>query len=173
MFEQPQKTDRKLLWKVIPVAAGVFLAVVLLIVFFSIGGSRDTAPLTGVLHAGHPTYDWYQKYVVMDVKNQKIQLGKNYLGDRIVMCSGLIENGGEKALDVVEVKLVLFNYDKPVWETTRTPIRPDGRIEPIPPLGKRSFSLYLEALPESWYAGQAEMTISGFRFVDVEQRGAR
>lgn len=162
-FKEPEKS-RSTLWKVLPLALLVFAGLVGLVLFFSYQTESKPADLTGVIREGHPDFDWYRKYVKLDPANQKIQLGQNYLGDKVVMFSGLIENGGEKTLDVVEVKLVLFNYQKPVWETTRTPIRPDGRMEPIPSLGKRSFSLYVETLPEAWDAGQAEMWITGFRF---------
>jgi len=120
--------------------------------------------LTGVLRKGDPNFDWYNKYVTIDHESQKIQLGTNSAGDRIVMFSGTISNEGEAALDVVEVKLVLFNYGKPVWEAVGTPVRPDGGTQPIPPLGRRSFALYAETPPETWDSGQAEMRIKGFRF---------
>ncbi|RPI28149.1 MAG: hypothetical protein EHM61_06135 [Acidobacteria bacterium] len=168
MFEQIQQTDkpdRSLMWKVIPVAVVVFGVIVGLVILLAFNKQTESTALEGVLRAGDPNFDWYKKYVSIDHESQKIQLGTNYAGDKVVMFAGTINNGGEKTLDVVEVKLVLFNYEKPVWETVRVPIRPDGRIEPIPPLGRRSFSLYVEALPEAWDAGQAEMWIHGFRFV--------
>ena len=166
MFEdiKEPKNSRSMLWKVLPLAVLVFAAIVGVAVYFSYKAESQPPDLTGVIRKGHPDFDWYSKYVMLNAENQKIKLGQNYLGDKVVMFSGLIENGGEKTLDVVEVKLVLFNYEKPVWETVRTPIRPDGRMEPIPPLGKRSFSLYVETLPAAWDAGQAEMWITGFRF---------
>jgi len=167
MFEQIRETDkpnRGLLWKVIPVAVVVFGIIIGLFIYFGFNKETHSAPLTGVLRKGDPNFEWYKKYISIDHQSQKIQLGTNYAGDRIVMFSGVINNGGEKTLDVVEVKLVLFNYEKPVWETVRTPIRPDPRITSIPPLGRRSFALYVETLPEAWNAGQAEMWIEGFRF---------
>ncbi|RPJ56648.1 MAG: hypothetical protein EHM23_01415 [Acidobacteria bacterium] len=168
MFEQIRQTDkpdRSLLWKVIPAALILFAIIVGLVILFAFDKPSESAPLTGVLRAGDPNFEWYKKYLSIDHESQKIQMGTNYAGDRVVMFAGTINNGGEKTLDVVEVKLVLFNYEKPVWETVRIPIRPDSRIEPIPPLGRRSFALYVETLPEAWNAGQAEMWISGFRFV--------
>ena len=173
MFEQIQETakpDRRLLWRILPLALVVFAVLIGIFIFF--GFNKESAPpkLVGVLREGDPNYDWYEKYVTLDPKSQKIQLGTNYAGDKIVMFSGVVNNGGEKALDVIEVKLVLFNYQKPVWETVKTPIRPGGRITPIPPLGQRAFSLYVEALPAAWDAGQAEMSISGFRFADTTPR---
>jgi hypothetical protein len=154
------------MWKVIPVAVVVFAAIVGVFILFGFNKQDESVVLDGVLRAGDPNFEWYKKYVSIEQESQKIQLGSNYAGDKIVMFSGTIHNGGEKTLDVVEVKLVLFNYEEPVWETVRVPIRPDGRITPIPPLGRRSFSLYVETLPEAWNAGEAEMWIHGFRFAD-------
>jgi hypothetical protein len=169
MFEQlgeKNRPDRKLLWRVIPLAALVFAAIIAVLVFFAFDKPSVSATLSGVLREGDPNFEWYKKYVSIEQESQKIQLGTNYAGDKIVMFSGVINNGGEKNLDVVEVRVVLFNYEQPVWETVRVPIRPEPRIPPIPPLGRRSFSLYVETLPEAWNAGQAEMWVHGFRFAD-------
>lgn len=167
MFEQIRETDkpnRGLLWKVIPIAVVVFGIIIGGFVYFGFKKPSQPGPLTGVLRAGDPNFEWYKKYVSIDHKSQKIQLGTNYTGDRIVMFAGTINNGGEKTLDVVEVKVVLFNYDKAVWETVKTPVRPDSRVPLIAPLGRQSFAFYVEALPAAWNAGQAEMWINGFRF---------
>lgn len=172
MFDQIGKTDkpeRRLLWKILPLAAVVFAIIVGVLIIFGFNKETDSVPLVGVLHSGDPNFEWYKKYVSIEQESQKIKLGTNYAGDKIVMFSGIINNAGEKYLDVVEVKLVLFNYDKPVWETVRTPVRPGGRITPIPPLERRAFSLYVEALPEAWNAGQAEMWVHGFRFADAQK----
>jgi hypothetical protein len=172
MFEQvrgDEKPNRGFLWTAVPLAALAFAAVIGFFVYFGFTKPTNPEPLTGVLRAGDPNFEWYKKYVSIDPKSQKIQLAQNMAGARIVTFSGVIKNGGEKTLDVVEVKLGLFNYLKPVWEGVRTPIRPDDRIPPLGPLEERPFSLYVEALPEAWNAGQAEMWISGFRFAKPER----
>ena len=168
MFEQPAKSQRGLLWKVLPVAALVFVAIIAVFVYFGTRRNQEVVVPTGVLHEGDPDYGWYSKYVRLDPNAQKIQLGQNFLGDRVVMFSGIIENGGDKVLDVVEVKLALFNDDKLVWETTRRPVFPGDRRGPIPALGKRPFALYLETLPDAWTASHAEMSVQGFRFLKRE-----
>ena len=78
--------------------------------------------------------------------------------------SATIENQGEKSLDVVELKMTFFNYETTVWETTRNPIRPGGYTSPLQPLKRRSFTLYIQDLPNGWLASHAEMDINGFRF---------
>ena len=93
-----------------------------------------------------------------------MEMGLNFAGNRIVKFAGTINNGGEKALDIVEVKLAFFNYDELVWETTRTPIRPGPYTPPIPPLSERAFSFYFEKIPERWKASHSEMSLQGFRF---------
>ena len=169
MFEQTnvKTTNRAFLWKALALAALVFAAIIVFFVYFGFTKPTNPAPLTGVLRAGDPNFEWYKKYVTIDASTQKIQLAENMAGDRIVTFSGVIKNSGEKPLDVVELKLTLFNYEKPVWEGVRTPIRPDGQNSVIMPLEERRFALYVEALPQAWNAGQAEMWINGFRFAKV------
>ncbi len=108
---------------------------------------------------------WYYKYV--GLSNPKIQMGKNFAGNQMIMISGMIENKGEKTLDVVEVKLVLFDHAQPVWQTARIPIRPGPGTytSPIRPLEKRGFTLYVQKIPKGWSANNAEISIHGFRFL--------
>ena len=166
MFEQTNANvpSRSFLWKALALAAIVFAGIIAFFVYFGFTKPTSPEPLTGVLHAGDPNFDWYKKYLTIDPESQKIQLAQNMAGARIVTFSGIIKNNGEKPLDVVEVKLVLFNYEKPVWETVRAPVRPNSRESLVMPLEERPFSLYVETLPEAWNAGQAEMWIHGFRF---------
>jgi hypothetical protein len=163
MFEQPEKQPNLLL-KILPIAALVLVAVVALLIYVSRRPQAETAELTGIVRAGDPMFDWYENYLRLEEDSLNIQLGQNFAGQRMVMFSGIIENGGERTVDVVEVKLVLFNYEDPVWETTRTPIRPGPYTRPIPPLERRSFTLYLGEIPQEWHASNAEMSIHGFRF---------
>ena len=120
--------------------------------------------IIAILHQGDPDFEWYEKY--MTLKDPRVKMGRNYRGNRMVMFSGLVENGGEKTLDVVEVKLTFFNADVLVWETARIPIRPrpGTYTPPLRPFGRRGFTLYVENVPENWQASNAEMSIHGFRF---------
>lgn len=162
---QPQQTGRSTdLWKILPLVVGTFAIVVGLFVYLFEPKTAEKKEITGVLRSGNPNFSWYSKYVTL--RKPRVKMGRNYAGNRMVMFSAVIENGGEKALDVVEVKLIFFNADVPVWESTRIPIRPGSGtyMPPIEPLGKRGFTLYVENLPKNWQASNAELTINGFRF---------
>ena len=163
MFEQPEKRP-SLLLKIMPIAALILIAVVALLIYDSRRPRAESEELTGVIRAGDPMFDWYENYLRLEEDTLRIELGQNFAGQRMVMFSGVIDNGGERTVDVVEVKLVLFNYEEPVWEATRRPVQPGPYTPPIPPLGRRSFTLYLGEFPDEWHAGNAEMSINGFRF---------
>ncbi len=167
MFQVPHNQDSsRILWTIIPLVTIGFLTLVGLVIYLLQPKPQINTRPTGILVDGNPDYDWYRNYV--ELKNPKISMGKNFAGKRMVMFAGRIENNGEKTLDAVEVKLVLFNFDKTVWETTRIPIRPDPGTytPPIPPFRSRGFTLYLETVSEDWHANHAEMDIRGFRFKD-------
>jgi hypothetical protein len=166
MFEQRQKRQPSSLWKVLPIAVLVFVGLVAGAIYLTQFEKVDGEELTGIIHQGDPDFEWYQKYV--ELKDPKIEMGLNFAGKRIVKFAGLIQNGGERTLDVVEVKLSFFNYDELVWETSKTPIRPGPYTPPIPPLSDRSFSLYFEKIPEGWKASHAEMSLEGFRFTESQ-----
>jgi hypothetical protein len=162
MFEQRQAERTTLIWKVLPLALGVFAILVGGAIYLSIHTPVEEGELKGIFHRGDADFDWYSQYVKL--KNPKIEMGLNFAGKRIVKFAGLIENNGEKSLDVVEVKLSFFNYDELVWETTRTPIRPGPYTPPVKPLSDRAFNFYFEKIPDGWKANEAEMSVEGFRF---------
>ena len=165
MFDtQGRRNSSTTLWKILPFAAIGFLALVGGMVYLLQPEPETSVQLTGIQRQGDPDYEWYRKYVKLE--KPQISMGRNFAGKRMVMFSGRIENGGEKSLDLVEVKLVFFNYEKPVWEMTRIPIRPapGSYTLPIEPFETRGFTLYVEDVPEQWRASYAEMDIHGFRF---------
>jgi len=166
MFEQPQQKKSSLVWKIMPLALILFAILVAGAIYLTQFDQVELEELSGVLYKGDPNFDWYEKYV--ELTNPKIEMGLNFAGKRIVKFAGLIENEGEKTLDIVEVKLSFFNYDELVWETTKTPVRPGPYTPAIPPLSNRSFSLYFEKIPEGWKASHAEMSLQGFRFSEVQ-----
>lgn len=163
MFER-SATERTSLWKILPLVAITVVIVTILFVYLFQPQAAPREEITGVLRAGDPDYDWYNKYVTLT--KPLVKMGRNFAGKRMVMFSGVIENGGERSLDAVEVKLLFFNADVPVWETRRVPIRPGSGAytPPIRPLEKRGFTLYVEDVPGTWRASNAEMEVSGFRF---------
>ena len=161
MFDTDHR-PRTGIWKMLPIA---LLAVVgwAVLVYLGLGPKEQPAvALTGILRAGDPTYEWYSPY--LDLKKPKIQMAKNLAGKRTVIFSGVIENNGEKVLDVVEIGVHLFNHDELVWETTRRAISPGAYSPPLQPLKRRGFTLYVETIPGKWRASNAEMEIRGFRF---------
>lgn len=151
--------------KFMPVALAVFVALIVGAIYLSQQSHPPLEKLEGVLHDEDLDFEWYQQY--LELKNPKIQMGLNYAGNRIVMFSGVISNQGERTIDVVELKIVFFNYDELLLETHRTPLRPSPYTPPIPQLSERVFNFYVERIPEGWKSSHAEMSISGFRFANA------
>ena len=162
MFQTTAAARTKEHWKIlIPVGlAAVLLAGV--VIFMHDPKPQAREELTGVLRYGDSDYGWYREHV--SLTRPRLQMAKNIAGNRMAVFSATIENQGERTLDVVEMKMVFFNYDEPVWETTRTPIRPGAYTAPIQPMKNRSFTLYIQDLPRGWMSTRAEMDINGFRF---------
>jgi len=162
MFQTNAAARTKEHWKIlIPVGlAAILLASV--VIFMHEPKPKERKELTGVLREGDSDYGWYREHV--SLTGPRLQMAKNIAGNRMAVFSATIENQGERALDVVEMKMIFFNYDTPVWETTRTPIRPGAYTAPIQPMKKRSFTLYIQDLPRDWMSTRAEMDINGFRF---------
>ena len=162
MFQTTAAARTKEHWKIlVPVALAATL-IVGAVVFLHDPKPQHREELTGVLREGDSDYGWYRDHVRMT--GPRLQMAKNLAGNRMAIFSATIENQGEKELDVVEMKMVFFNYDTPVWETTRTPIRPGAYTAPIQPMKKRNFTLYIQDLPRDWMSTRAEMDINGFRF---------
>ncbi|HUG43903.1 MAG TPA: hypothetical protein VMN76_06645 [Acidobacteriota bacterium] len=164
MFESREPKTLKRLGKFLPISVGAFLLIVAGVVYLATKDGAVEAELIGVLREGTPDYEWYRPLV--ELQDPKISMGRNLAGNRILMLSGVVENRGEKTLDVIEMRVEFFNYDVLVGETVRTPIRPGPYSPPIAPLSKRSFDFYLQEFPEDWMAGSAEMSLQGFRFVE-------
>jgi hypothetical protein len=162
MFETVKQGRKSHLWKFIPLAVILFGALVFLALFFAGSGRSEQEELTGIIRRDNPDFQWYSEYV--ELQGTKIQMGLNFARKRILMISGVIQNGGERTLDVVEVKLTFFNYEEPVKEIRRTPIQPSRYTPPIPPLNSRAFSFYVEDFPKDWKQSHAEIELNGIRF---------
>ncbi len=162
MFQTTTSARTKEHWKIlVPVGLGAALLAGV-VIFMHDPKPQQREELTGVLREGDTDYGWYRDHV--SLTQPRLQMAKNLAGSRMAIFSAIIENQGERALDVVEMKMTFFNYDTPVWETTRTPIRPGAYTAPIQPMKKRSFTFYIQDLPRDWMASRAEMDINGFRF---------
>lgn len=157
-------------WKFALISMVVLGLALSVVIFLMQQGASDKIPLTGILRKGDPDYEWYQRYIKL--KKPQVKMTSSFSGGQLVLFSGIIENKGERTVDVIEVQLSFFNYDDLVATTLKTPIRP-GPASRTPAIGtfeERGFTLYLEDLPEGWLALHAEMAIHGIRFV---KRGAR
>ena len=152
-------------WKFLALG-GLLFAIIIGLVLFSLDRSSQELPdLDGVLHRGHPDYDWYRPYLT--IEDPRVQMTRNFAGSQLVLFSGSLKNQGERVLDAVELELSFFNHDELVSTTTRFVIRPEPtvRTPPLRILEERGFALYLEDFPEGWLAMHAELAIHGFRFL--------
>jgi hypothetical protein len=163
VFESEDKPRSPHFWRIIVIAAILFVAITGLLLFFLQQGVEEEAALTGILHAGDPDYDWYGKY--MGLENPQIKMGKNFAGNRFVIFSAIIENNGERTVDVVEVQLSFFNYDELISSVIRTPLRPGPYVRPIQTFEERAFTVLVEEIPPNWLAQNAEIAIRGLRFI--------
>lgn len=147
----------------------VFLAILFLPAFWTGCRRAETSEeeLTGILHEGDPEFDQYRSHV--ELRDTKIQMGLNFNRKRIVMVSGVIANTGDRAIDVVQVKVSFFNYEKLIDESIHTPLKPGPYTPPIKPLSEWAFSFYIEEIPKGWGGSHAEMSLYGFRFAKQEQ----
>ena len=166
MFEAKVAGRSSHFWKFIIPSAALLAVVLPIVVFLLQQRGPDQAPLTGILRKGDPDYQWYQKYIRL--KEPQVKMTSSFSGNRLVLFSAIIENRGERKVDVVEVELSFFNYDDLVSTTVKTAIRPGpaSRTPPVESFEERGFTLYLEDLPEEWLALHAEMAIHGIRFVE-------
>jgi hypothetical protein len=166
MFEVTNEKSRSSLWKFLPIALLVFLILAGLAIFFTGSEKKETQELTGILRSGNPEFEWYSDY--LKIKEPKIQMGLNFAGNRIVMITAVVENGGERTIDVVETKITFFNYEEPVTEEIRAPVKPGPYSPPIPPLTNRVINFYIEAIPQGWKSSHAEIELNGFRFIGTD-----
>ncbi len=166
MFESKAAGRSSHFWRLIIASAAILAVVLSAVVFLLQQSGPGEAPLTGILRKGDPDYQWYKKYIRL--KEPQVKMTSSFSGNRLVLFSAIIENRGERKVDVVEVGLSFFNYDDLVSTTVKTAIRPGAasRTPPIETFEERGFTLYLEDLPEEWLALHAEMAIHGIRFVD-------
>ena len=160
----PSQSDR--LRKTLSVVAGVAITAVAIVVFLSRGTGESDQPLLGIVRSDHADFERDLKSV--ELEDRGIKMLKNLTGKRTVGFAGAITNHNDRQLDVVEVRLILFNAHEAVFETIRTPIKPGPYTPPILSGKTRGFAVYLEDFPESWWASRAEMEISGLRWAGSE-----
>lgn len=165
MFEAPGPKFSGLHLKVVLIT-GCLLGVSLGVVVYLNQSTQETLePLRGVARAQDNDFLRYSPLIPIE---SNIKMGKSFSGKRTVIFAGAVTNNSERPLDVIEVKLTLFNANEPVFGTIRTPIRPGRYTPPIEPGETRGFTLYLEKFPRTWLASRAEITLNGLRLATVE-----
>ncbi len=150
----------------LPLAVVVAVLGLAILVYATRGPGEAHRPLEGVLRAGAGGFERHSESVVLE--DRGIKMVKNFTGKRMVMFAGAVANHNDRPVDVVEIKLILFNAHEAVFEYTRTPISPGPYTPPILSGETRGFTVYLEDFPKSWWASRAEMEISGIRFEGAE-----
>lgn len=162
MFEQTSgRGSSRSIWKFVALGA-LLVGLAVLGILLWLPDDVEPEELSGVLHEGDPAYDRYRDQV--QLIETEMEMGLNFARKRVVMLGGFIDNQGERTIDVVEVRVVFFNYDEPVAETVRTPLRPGQYTPPIEPHSQRAFNFYIEEIPEDWLSSHLEMSVSGLRF---------
>lgn len=162
MFEeiQPEKSRSLPLTRVFPIVGLVLIALVAGVALL-VPRKEAAGELKGILSESDPGFADYQSD--LSIQDSKLSLTRNLAGANAIVASGLLTNEGNRSVDVVQVRVMLFNGRQKLWETVKTPVRP-SELGPLRPLEERRFTLYVEGLPEDWRRSTAEMEISGFRF---------
>ena len=164
MFEHNPDEKKSGLRKVVVPALAVLVLALAGYIYFSHTGQSSVEELTGVLREGDPGYEAYKDLV--GLKGSRIQMGLNFNRKRVVMFSGEIENRGDKVLDVVELRIMYFNYEELIDTVLKTPIRPGPYTKAIPPLTSGPYNFYIEEFPGRWKGSECEVYINGFRFAE-------
>ena len=165
MFEAPRPKNLGLRLKIVLITGCLLGASLGIVVYLNQNAQEKPAPLKGVARAQDNDFLRYSPLIPIE---SNIKMGKSFRGKRTVIFAGAVTNNSERLLDVIEVKLTLFNANEPVFGTIRTPIQP-GRYTPPIGLGEtRGFTLYLEKFPRTWLASRAEITLNGLRLAAVE-----
>lgn len=172
MFEDhSSESPTSVVWKVLPGLALFLLLVLIGIFLWRPTDEPSESSLEGVIRADSKAFA--RQALSVDMEDRGIKMLKNFAGHRMVMFAGEVANRGDRPLDVLEVKLVLYNESDPVFEAVRTPIRPGPYTPAVPPGEKRGFTIYLEDFPSEWMASRAEMHLNGFRFAGVTAETGR
>lgn len=166
MLEGVTEKNPSLFWKVLVTAVALLIIGLVALLYFTQETPELRSPLEAVICSDDPDFELYSRQ--LEFEDRGIQMLKNFTGSRMVLFTGAVTNHSDRTLDVVEVRLILFNAHEPVFESFRTPIRPGPYTPSLLSGETRGFTLYLEDFPKNWWASRAEMEISGFRFAGVD-----
>ena len=106
MFESKVPARSPNFWKFVIASLAILAVALSIIMFLLLQAGPVEAELTGILHESAPDYDWYRKY--LRLKNPQVKMTSSLSGNRLVLFSAVIENGGERTVDVVEVGVELL-----------------------------------------------------------------
>ncbi len=123
------------------------------------------APVVGMLRPGQPDFEAYKNKV--RIEDVTASIGINFAGNRYASIEGIISNEGSRKLEAMEVHLTLYDvYDKVCKEVTKTILRPGIGLNPDPldPLEKRSFNVWIESIDQLWNPKRVELEISGLKY---------
>lgn len=166
MFDHTTEERRPRLKKFLLIALPAVVLLAAGYVLLTHTGQTSVEDLEGILREGDPGFEDYIDLVTL--KNSRIQMGLNFNRKRVVMFSGEIENRGDKILDVVELKIMYFNYEELIDTVYKTPIRPGPYTQPIEPLTSEGYNFYIEEFPGRWKGSECEVYINGFRFANPQ-----
>jgi hypothetical protein len=165
---EPQKTFRPITLAIALGILAILLGGVALYVRHQRGiQSRPGAPIIaveGLLRTGNTNFEYYKTQI--RVENAKGTLGISFNGVRTATIAGTIVNDGDRTLEALELHVTLYDmWGKVSKERTAFALRPGGyNQKPIPPLGKRSFSISVESVEYYWNPKQISFEITGLKY---------
>jgi len=122
--------------------------------------SRPAAPPPGPVLT--PEARAYVKYLKLSDTEMKGR--KSYLNQRVIEITGKITNTGPRALRLVEINCVFYDYYGQVVLRQRVPIV--GRRGGLKPGETKPFRLPFDELPESWNHAFPQLVIAQIIFED-------
>jgi hypothetical protein len=93
-----------------------------------------------------------------------IKASKSYLNLEVVEINGKIGNGGDRALDTVEIYCVFYDSYGQMVLRSRVPIV-SPRMGGLKPGETKLFRLPFDEIPESWNQAMPQLVIAGVKFL--------
>jgi hypothetical protein len=147
------------------------LIIAIAAIFFYAQHQKSITPTTagqavipGMLRPGDTNFEYYKKYIRID--NVKAALGISFNKARVAFISGIITNEGDRKVEVIELRISLFDaWGKFSKGRTTVPVRPDTMPKrPMEPLEQRAFSVGIESVEQYWDPKKVEIEITGLKY---------
>ncbi|MCS6806694.1 MAG: FxLYD domain-containing protein [Acidobacteriota bacterium] len=165
MFESPLESEAKLSRgrsiKIVAITAAVFA--VLLAVFLYLNHRYESKATieSEPYRAGSPEFDSYLKFV--ELEQQDPQGSENLLGQIIVVANAILHNRGDKTLNHVEVRAVV--YDAAGNEIAERTARPVPRVRrQLAPGESMLVRVNVDSIPAGSVPAAAQVVLTGLRF---------